>query len=242
MKFAYLIEPPFNYTDDQVKVLGCDVELARYVFNELGKEFEPLEAEFAELLPGVANRKWHMTTGLFATGERKKTAAFSRPIWALPDGILVKKGNPLGLGGYKSVAQNTDCVLAVIRDQFQHRSAVEFGVPKERIRIFETYTDAANAVQNEAVHGYASVARAHTGFLEQNPDYDCETVMVPANEKEPAFGCFAFNKEDETLRLSVNKILDAFIGSFQHREMMKKYGFEDQEIDLLVQGTELNNW
>ncbi len=29
MKFAYLIEPPFNYREDDGTVTGCDVELAR---------------------------------------------------------------------------------------------------------------------------------------------------------------------------------------------------------------------
>jgi len=56
MKFAYLIEPPFNYVDAAGRVTGCDVELARYVFAEIGiTDFEPVETEFAELLPGVVD-------------------------------------------------------------------------------------------------------------------------------------------------------------------------------------------
>lgn len=31
-----------------------------------------------------------MTTGLFSTEERKKMTLFSKPIWELPDGLLVK--------------------------------------------------------------------------------------------------------------------------------------------------------
>lgn len=97
MKFAYLIEPPFNYIDAVGRVTGCDVELARHVFAQLSIErFEPVEAEFAELLPGLAAGRWRMTTGLFGTEERRTLAAFSRPIWALPDGLLVREGNPFG--------------------------------------------------------------------------------------------------------------------------------------------------
>lgn len=58
MKFAYLIEPPFNYRDENNIITGCDVELARYVLNELGiNNIEFFEAEFADLLPGLANGK-----------------------------------------------------------------------------------------------------------------------------------------------------------------------------------------
>ncbi|MEM7214408.1 MAG: transporter substrate-binding domain-containing protein [Pseudomonadota bacterium] len=235
MKFAYLIEPPFNFRNDHGKVVGCDVELARFVFSEIGEDFEPIETEFAELLPGVASGKWKMTTGMFATEERRLVASFSKPIWALPDGILVRNGNPLGLTGYRSIAEISDCNLAVIRDQFQHRSALEFGIPENRIRVFETYKEAASAVESGNADCYASVGRAHTGFLEQNRDFDGETIIVPAEEKEPAFGCFAFNRTDDALRTSVDEVLDNYLGGSEHRTMMKRYGFEDREIDLLVQ-------
>lgn len=77
MKFAYLIEPPFNHRREDGTVTGCDVELAKTVFESIGAGlFEPVETEFAELLPGVADGRWRMTTGLFATEERRQIAGF----------------------------------------------------------------------------------------------------------------------------------------------------------------------
>lgn len=233
-KFAYLIEPPFNYRDSSGAVQGCDVDLARHAFAELGEVFNPVETGFADLLPGVSAGRWRMTTGLFATPERRRMAAFSRPIWALPDGLLVQKGNPLDLTGYRSAAKNSHCRIAVIRDQFQHRSAVDFGTPDDRILIFETYTDAAQAVRDGRADAYASVARAHTGFLAQNPDYDCDVVAIPADEKQPAFGCFAFALEDTAFRQRVDDVLCTYLGSSSHRMMMLHYGFTDEEVDLVL--------
>jgi len=167
MKFAYLIEPPFNHRTPAGSITGSDVELARIVVAELALgEFEPIETEFAELLPGVASDRWRMTTGLFATEERRQHALFSTPIWALPDGLLVPADNPRNLTGYKSVANQEDCTLAIIRDQIQYKSAIELGVPDSRLRVFETYAAAANAVKAGQVDAYASVYRAHTGYLE----------------------------------------------------------------------------
>ena len=235
MKFAYLIEPPFNFKDAQAKVTGCDVELARTVLKMVGiDEFEPVETEFAELLVGLNRGDWRMTTGLFATDLRRKTAIFSRPIWALPDGLLVKKSNPLQLHGYTSVAQSNDCVLAVIKDQFQYYSALEFGVPVQRMVIYETYIDAAQAIVDGHAHAYASVGRAHAGFISLNADLPLELVTVPNNEKPAAFGSFAFSKADVELKQKINHALDSFLGSAQHREMMKTYGFNDDEVDLVI--------
>ena len=107
MRFAYLIEPPFNYRELDGRVTGCDVELADTVLARLGiKPFQPIEAEFRELIPGLSTGRWRMTTGLFSTEERRRVMSFSRPIWALPDGILVAKGNPRGLDGYTSIARS----------------------------------------------------------------------------------------------------------------------------------------
>ncbi len=240
MKFAFLIEPPFNFRDSAGNVTGCDVELARYVFSAIGcHSFEPVETEFAELLPGVSEGRWRMTTGLFGTEERRQIASFSRPIWALPDGLLVKKGNPFGLTGYQSVAANEDCAIAVIRDQFQHRSASSFGVPDTRILVFETYVDAARAVAEGRAAAYASVGRAHTGFIDLNQHLDLEVVLVPSSEKQSAFGSFAFSKSDDAFRDSVDHVLNLYVGSDDHRAMMKRYGFTMNEIDLLVAYSDL---
>ncbi len=235
MKFAYLIEPPFNYVDATGRVTGCDVELARYVFAEIGiTNFEPVETEFAELLPGVGDGRWRMTTGLFGTDERRKSALFSRPIWALPDGFLVVSGNQMGLSGYQSVAENSDVRLAVIRDQFQHRSAVEFGVSADRIMIFDTYTEAARAVRKGTAHAYASVGRAHSGFVAQNPEWGLELVLVPDSEKPPAFGSFAFGLNDTDLLNDVNAVLAQFLGTDAHRTMLASFGFSAAEVDMVA--------
>ncbi len=235
MKFAYLIEPPFNYVAHDGEVTGSDVELARHVFSELGIEaFEPIETEFSELLPGLEDGRWRMTTGLFSTDERRSSACFSRPIWALPDGLLVYKDNPLGLSGYSSIANNEQAILAVIRDQIQHRSAISFKVPQDRIQIFETYNQAAEAVRCGSVHAYSSVARAHGGFVAQHPDWNLDFVTVDASEKPPAFGSFGFALHDTAFRDSVDEVLLRYLGSEDHRRMVSLHGFSDAEVDIVA--------
>lgn len=234
MRFAYLIEPPFNYTNASGAVVGHDVEIAQHVFRELGEDFEPIETEFAELLPGLASGAWQMTTGLFATEDRKKTTAFTRPIWALSDGLLVRQGNPLQLVGYRSISRHETAVLAVIRDQFQHHSAIEFGVPERRLRIFDTYTEAAGSVRDGVTDAYASVGLAHAGFIEQNPTWKVEAVDVPHAEKAPAFGAFGLSPTDRELLGQVNDCLAAYLGGPHHRHMAGRYGFSEADVSLVA--------
>ncbi|MCX7305839.1 MAG: transporter substrate-binding domain-containing protein [Hyphomicrobiales bacterium] len=235
MRFAYLIEPPFNFRGGDGIATGCDVELARHALQELGVEaHEFVEAEFAELLPGLGNHRWDMTTGLFATEQRRSIAAFSRPIWVLPDGLLVRKSNPLGLTGYLSVASERYCRLAVVRDQVQHSAATDALIPENRLVVFDTYGDAANAVRNGKADAFASVARAHAGYLSQLAEHELEVVTVPVAEKKPAAGSFGFRRDDQEFVAEVDEILSSYLGSTEHRRMMASYGFADEDIDLLV--------
>jgi hypothetical protein len=87
------------------------------------------------------------------------------------------------------------------------------GIQRDRISIFETYKDATEAVLNGKVDAYASVARAHAGFLTLTPDLQLEVIIIPSEEKSAAFGAFAFGRDDQNLRQSVDDALSTILGS-----------------------------
>lgn len=235
MNVAYLIEPPFNYVTTDGQVTGCDVALARHVCDAIGRpDVSFVETTFPELLPGLAAGRWQMTTGLFATAARRRIAQFSRPIWALADGLLVAAGNPLRLTGYRTIADNPTARLAVIRDQAQHQTALACGVAPQQITVFEDYRDAAAAVLRGDVSAYASVARAHRGFLQQNPNTALGSVPIPTAEKAPTGGAFAFGLDDDGLRSDVDTVLTTFLGSATHRDMVAAFGFSDADVSLVA--------
>lgn len=236
MKFAFLQEPPFCFTDDARQVRGCDVELARAICRTLRLgEFQPIEAEFADLLPGLAQGRWRMTTGLFVSDERKMLVDFTRPIWSLQDGLLVADANPRRFDGYRSIAGDEAALLGVISDQVQHRTALDHGVPQHRIKVFATQAEAAKAVAAGTVHAYASVAMAHRGYLARHPDAALAVVDVPATEKQPAFGAFALAKTDGALSLEIDACLTDLLGGARHREMMSRYGFSEADVARALQ-------
>lgn len=234
MKFAYLIEPPFNYVDGTGRITGCDVELARYVFQHIGiDEVEFVETTFAQLLPGLAQGRWQMTTGLFASDERRQSALFSDPIWALPDGLLVRRADVDRINGYRVVAKTDGLKIAVIRDQLQHQTALKHGIRANGIVVFETYAEAAGAVRDGRVDAYASVAQAHDGFLRHTATSDLALVKIPTDEKQPALGCFAFARTNTELKNRVDAVLARFIGGSGHRRLVKEFGFEGDDVDQL---------
>src|SRR5512145_1083126 len=122
--FAYLDEPPFC-APDAAGAVGCDVEVAFAILKAIGIDrVETKLVTFAELLPGVANGQWHINTPLFVTEERARLVDFSRPVWSLADGLMVKAGNPKGLTSYRTLAAHADARLVVVADQVQEQRAL----------------------------------------------------------------------------------------------------------------------
>jgi polar amino acid transport system substrate-binding protein len=227
IRFAYLVEPPFCFKDEAGLPTGCDVELARVIAARLGRTITFVEAEFADLLPGLTEDRWDLTTGLFVTEPRRRIAAFSRPIWTLADGLLVAHGNPLRLTGYRSVA-TTRARLAIVQDQVQERHARGAGVPPEMIAIHLTYEQAARAVIEGHADAYASVARAHVAFVAARPS-QAEVVEIPAAEQAPGPGAFGLRLQDRALLSDVNHALSDFLGSEAHAELMERFGLRREE-------------
>jgi polar amino acid transport system substrate-binding protein len=202
------------------------------------QEFEPVVVAFSELIPGLVAGHWMMATGLFITPARRELVAFSRPIWALPDGLLVRAGNPKRLASYPSVAADATATLGVVMDQIQRDAARAAGVPAARIREYGSQDEAARAVLAGDVDAYASVAMAHRGYLQHNRDMDLAVVEMPSGEAradaDPPFGAFAFAKANSELARAVDDALSSYLGSAAHRALMSGYGFAPAELDRVI--------
>jgi polar amino acid transport system substrate-binding protein len=238
--FAHLEEPPFCFRTGG-RSAGCDVELARTVLQAIGvPKFESVVVDFSDLIPGLLAGRWTMTTGLFITPARQGLVTFSRPIWALPDGLLVKAGNPKHLAGYASLAADPTATLAVGKDQVQHERARAGGVPAARIREYASQDEAANAVAAGAVDAYASVAMAHRGYLQHHRNTSLAVIEAgdPA-AADPPVGAFAFAKSNAGLARAVDNALASYLGSPDHRALMATYGFTATEIDRVAAGASL---
>jgi polar amino acid transport system substrate-binding protein len=228
IRFAYISEPPFGFNDIEGRPTGCDVELAIAVSGVLGISLQPIKTEFVDLLLGLADGRWDMTTGLFVTSARQRIAAFSRPIWTLGDGLLVQSGNPLKLSGYQSVAVK-GAKLAVVQDQIQHHTALSANVAPAVITVFPNYEKAAEAVATGVVDAYASVARAHRAHIAQSRQAITDLVEVSATEHPPAVGAFAMRLRDTGLKSDVDRALAAFLGSRGHVEIAERFGLSMSE-------------
>ena len=79
-----------------------------------------------------------------------------------------------------------------------------------------------------------TMAEMNAGLAALNPSLSLKIVDVPASEKPPAFGAFAFRLSDKELVQRVDAVLSQYLGSAEHRSMMTNFGFSKTEIDLVA--------
>ena len=233
--FAYLDEPPFCAPGADGAPTGCDVEVAFAILKAIGIErIETRLVTFAELLPGVAGGAWHLNTPLFITEERARLVDFSRPVWSLADGFMVRAGNPKHLASYDALAANADARLVVVADQVQEQRALSAGLPVQRIQRVATQAEAVNAVLDHRADAYASVAMAHRGYLAANPNDALAVADFGVSGGAAALGAYSFAKSNQELRRSFDDALERYLGSPEHRGVMRRYGFTDADIDRVL--------
>ena len=75
---AYLDEPPFCAPGPHGHPAGCDIEVAEHVLAEAGVRQVVFElATFPELIPGLIDGRWHVSTPMFVTPERAGRIRFA---------------------------------------------------------------------------------------------------------------------------------------------------------------------
>lgn len=223
--FAYLDEPPFCWPGREGVAEGSDVELIAAALRGLGiSAFEQRLTSFAELLPGLVAGRWTITTPLFISPERQKIVDFSRPVWALADGLLVRAPDREWLSSYRAVAR-AGARLVAVAGQVQEETGRKAGIAPERLLCVATQEEAVEAVRAGRADAYASVAMAHRGYLARKPDPELAVVAGGEGSAQPAAGAFAFTKHSSALRRRVDEALAGLIGSDWHRAMMVRHGF-----------------
>ncbi|CAN7287161.1 transporter substrate-binding domain-containing protein [Bosea sp. LjRoot9] len=229
--FAYLDEPPFCFPAEGGTAGGSDVELVTAVLKALGiVSFETRLTSFAELLPGLVDGRWTITTPLFISPERLELVDFSHPVWALADGLMTRQADSARLTSYEALARDGRSRLAVVSDQVQEQTGLKAGILDDRILRVATQEDAVDLVRSGRADAYASVAMAHRGYLALHPDPKLAVVTVGA--AMPARGAFAFAKSAAGFRRRFDEALRSQLGSAWHRSMMARYGFSPDDLTL----------
>jgi polar amino acid transport system substrate-binding protein len=230
---AYLDEPPFAIpSPPPSRPTGCDMDLADHVLTAVGPTtIRYVPTTFPELIPGLIDGRWHMTTGIFITDDRAEVIDYIRPIWAAPDGFIVRRADAARLTSYEAIAAS-GATLAVVSNQVQSQTARSADIPQERIIEFPDQDAAAAAVRDGRVDASASTAIGNKAYVQRanEPALTTVTDQPTGPRSSLALGAFAVGKNTPDLTAAINDVLDRYIGSPDHLALAHRYGFSKDDL------------
>ncbi len=238
VRIGYSNEAPFAYYDNRTgKLTGESVEVTRRVLAEMGiTRVEGVITEFASLIPGLkAGRFDLIAAGMWILPPRCREILFSEPLSCILQGMLVRKGNPLNLHSYRDVTRHESARLGVVAGGVELMFARAAGIPESRLFIFPDQPSAVAGLQAGRVDANAGPAPAHRDLLLKPSTSGLEAIRSFAQPQAsglPARTCsgIGFRKGDKQHLDEFNRHLTAFIGTPEHLELIRSFGFTEAEL------------
>lgn len=238
VRVGFANEAPYAYVDSKTHQLtGESPEIARIILKRLGvKEVKGVLTEFGSLIPGLkAGRFDIIAAGMYITPPRCGEIAFSNPTYGIGESFVVRKGNPLRLHSYEDVARNSKARLGVVTGAIERDYAIKTNIPNSRIKVLPDAPSALEAVAAGRIDAYGGTSLTVRDLVQKagNPNLqiaDPFTDPIIDGATIRGYGAFGFRKEDKALVAAFNQELAQFIGSPEHLELVKPFGFAAQEM------------
>lgn len=238
IKVGFANEAPYAYLDSTTnKLTGEAPEIARVILKRLGvNKIEGVLTEFGSLIPGLQAKRFDIiAAGMYILPERCKQVAFSNPTYGIGEAFLVKAGNPKNLHSYEGLAKNGDATLGVVAGTVERGYARKTDIPDARVQVFPDAPSAVEGVSAGRIDAYAGtsltiqdiVSKVTNGAIERAVPF---TDPVIDGKSVRGYGAFAFRKSDHALVDAFNRELANFIGTPEHHELVKPFGFTKQEL------------
>lgn len=238
IQIGYANEAPYAYRDgDTGRLTGEAPEIARVVLARMGvEEVEGVLTEFGSLIPSLnAGRVDIVAAGMYILPERCEQVAFSEPTYSIGEALMVAAGNPLDLHSYEDIVAHESARLGVVSGAIQVGMAQEMGVPSNRLVRFPDAPSAVEGVRAGRVDAYGGTALTVQNLLDRDTSGNIERATpfidpVIDGEEVRGFGAFAFRQNDPEFLAEFNRHLAEFIGTEEHQELVRDFGFTETEL------------
>lgn len=229
---AFAAEEPYGFLDGD-ELVGEAPALHTEIFDRIGGiELEGKQFEFNSLIQALkAGNVDAVSAGMFVTPERCKEGAFSNPEYVAKTALMVKKGNPLNLTDFASVADNDEARIAVMRGAVEADQAEELGIPGGRTEEVADQASGIDALNSGRADAFALTDISLNWAAKDRDDVEVTESFTPVidGEEQLGVGAAVFRKGDDELREAFNQELKALLeedGAWL--SLVEEYGFTEE--------------
>ena len=236
VRVGFANEAPFGFATPKGQLTGEAPEIAKAILKKMGiEQVDGVLTQFRGLIPGLkAGRFDIIAAGMFVRPKRCEQVLFTEPTYGIGQAMIVKAGNPKNIHGYDDVAKNKDLKLGVIGGGAAHKYAQAVGISSDRISVYPDGPSGRAAVDAGRIDAWAMTGLAVQRLIDSAGDAEVEratpfkALVIDGAEKR-GHGAFAFRKTDPDFRNEFNKHLKAFLGTPEHIELVRDFGFTEAD-------------
>ncbi|WP_336216430.1 ABC transporter substrate-binding protein [Nonomuraea sp. LPB2021202275-12-8] len=233
--------PPFEYFDDDQKLIGLDIDLGDAVAAKLGLRSEWTNVSFDGVIPGIKANKFDLIiSDMGDNAEREKEIDFVD--YAVAGiGMVIPKGNPQGVKTLsdfcgKTVSMEQGAIQVTFIKEFNASTCAASGKPIT-IEQFPKSSDALLSLRTGKSAGFF-VDLASGVHIARNSDGGnafevLDDPSAPPNGYNPIKIGIGIGKEDQALRDAIKSALDGFVQDGTYAAIFKKYGLEKSAIKAI---------
>jgi polar amino acid transport system substrate-binding protein len=170
--------PPMNMTNKNDKVIGFEIDLARYLADSLGVKLKVEKMQFSELLSALKSGKVDMVmSGMTMTVARNSEFAFVGPYFISGKGILTNKANLSSISDPNQIDRKDIKITALKGSTSQE--FVEKVLPKATLVPAKDYDEAVAMVLDGKVDAMLADHPICLVSVVRYPESDLFTIVAP---------------------------------------------------------------
>lgn len=189
--------PPYEYVDDNGKIVGIDAEIAQAIADKLGMKLEIKDMEFESLVPAVKAKSIDLAlAGMTVTDERKQSVNFSDSYSTGVQVVIVKENSEIktvdDLKGKKIGVQAGTTSDTYCTDDFGEENVKQFSNGSLAVAALANGQVDCVVIDNEPAKNYVA---ANSGLKILDTEYVTEDYAI------------AISKDNDELLKKVNNAL-----------------------------------
>lgn len=212
--------PPFEYIEGG-EIVGFDVDIAKKIAEEAGKELKIENMQFSALIAALQEGKIDfIAAGMTNTPERSEQINFSKDYFTASQVIIVLKDNT-------TVTSGKDLEGKKIGVQLGTTGELEAKEIKDAtVESYDTGYVAVMDLVNGKVDAIVIDEKPAEKFVGQN-----ENIKILDEDLTQETYAIGVNKENEELLNQINEVIDTLIESGEYDEIYNKY-FQDEDAKV----------
>jgi ABC-type amino acid transport substrate-binding protein len=224
-KWVVATEPtyePFEFTDEDGKIVGFDVELMEAIAKDQGYELEWSNLAFDSLTPALkAGNADLVIAGLTKTEKRAESVDFSDPYYQAGAGVMVKKDSEINdskdLPKDLTVSTQIATSMASIAEKMKEKGEIKDVV------LLDSITTSIMQLNNGDVDAVFADNIVIENYIADHSDEVKYIGLLPDQNDQETDICIAAKKGNSEILDKVNAGLKNVIDSGKYKELCEKW-------------------